>query len=658
MNTHPSDITEITVSRRPDKMVYFTGEALDTAGMRIDAVTSSGVSFDVTPECVITPVSHIFTEGDSEITIKAAYTAGGKVFSAAVTVYKFNTYHENSVISREYDRGASAVCSNGIFVGKREGDVLMFRGIPFVKEQPSGKNRFKAPVGYDYSADPDTTVYEAYYFGKEALQEVRATYPTSEECLYLNVYTNVNGIRGVPSKSTDSDDTDNTADSAGSADSGKEVSANGAEKPVMVWIHGGSYVFGGTADPLYNLYNLAAENPDVVFVSVPYRLSILGFADLSSLEGCSKEYEAALNLGLLDITEALHWVYENIHAFGGDKKNITLFGQSAGGGCASLLALYDKARPYIAKIISQSGPPAFSRSKELAAAVADKIFAELDVSSVDELMKVDPAALVALSPKYGDLCTFPTRDGEIIPEDPYDAYSCGAAKEIPILLGCNANESGYWFKGVKNHQPEPVIAYFAEKAEVWTSMLTTAEKEKLASCKADIKKKIEAASMKNGEEDAKEDAVSAVSEFVNQLMFVAPVVRFAEAHAEGGGDVYQYFLTAESKRPYMKSAHGIELSSVFGNEGGYLGPAADSVFSRTIQKMWIQFAKTGNPSLPAEDSPTGSAVFWPKFSLDTKPVMQMDEDRFHVEYHLSDKIVDRERIYPLVKYYGAKPAGF
>jgi len=168
-------IVEITVTSFPDKLMYYPGESLNLAGLKIDAVTAEGKSIDVTKDCVITPKTHVFTERDSEVNVKADYAAQGQTFTTFLSTSKINEYHENKVITGEYDKSLAVQCNNGIFVGKIDGDVIMYRGIPFVAEQPTGKNRYKVPVGYDYSAPKDKTVREAYFLTRfsTALTEMR-----------------------------------------------------------------------------------------------------------------------------------------------------------------------------------------------------------------------------------------------------------------------------------------------------------------------------------------------------------------------------------------------------------------------------------------------------------------------------------------------------
>lgn len=162
-------------------------------------------------------------------------------------------YGENRKITDgQYDRSLAVKCVNGTFVGRKSEGVITYKGIPFVGKQPVGEYRWKAPVDFE----PDDGVYEAYYNAKSAYQrldlsETASLYYQGEDCLYLDIWTTGNE---APEK-----------------------------KPVIVWIHGGGYVLGGTVDPLYDCCNFVKENNDVVFVSIPYRLGVFGFLHLSHL---------------------------------------------------------------------------------------------------------------------------------------------------------------------------------------------------------------------------------------------------------------------------------------------------------------------------------------------------------------------------------------
>ena len=123
--------------------------------------------------------------------------------------------------------------------------------------------------------------------------------------------------------------------------------------------------------------------------------------------------------------------------------------------------------------------------------------------------------------------------------------------------------------------------------------------------------------------------------------------------ARAGGKSYTYYFTVESSVPLMRSGHAIELSTVFNHPEDTLvtGRQFDETFSKTMRKMWVQFAKTGNPSLTAAQSPDGKAKEWPLYDQKDRQVMVLDEFDIHPAKEADVKIVDWERTYPLTKYY-------
>ena len=192
------------------------------------------------------------------------------------------------IIDGNYDQSLAVKCINGTFVGKKSENVITYKGIPFVDKQPVGDLRWKAPVDFT----PDDGIYEAYNFAKLSCQDLSITDYQGEDCLYLNVFK-------AASKQEQSQACLNSAEREQSRPEGKTDDASAAKKPVMVWIHGGAFVAGGTGIPLFDCSELVKENPDVIFVTVPYRLGVLGFLHLSHLAD-GKDYPDAQNLGLLD----------------------------------------------------------------------------------------------------------------------------------------------------------------------------------------------------------------------------------------------------------------------------------------------------------------------------------------------------------------------
>ncbi len=513
-------------------------------------------------------------------------------------------YGENRKITDgNYDRSLAVKCVNGTFVGKKNDNIIAYKGIPFVGKQPVGELRWKAPV----DVIPDDGIYEAYYFGRIPCQipnvgQMGSLYPQGEDCLYLNLWK---------------------ADEAGSG-----------KKPVMVWIHGGAYELGATTEPREEGTNFVRENPDVILVSIEYRLNALGFLRLSHLPD-GADYPDSQNLGLMDQLAALKWIHENVGAFGGDPDNVTIFGQSAGGGSVSLLPLVEGSHRYFKRVIAQSGSPCFSRSKEQSIACTNALLAELGLKTVADLMKTDVNKIVEAASKVISMpLTTPERDGSFLPLEAYDAYEAGAAKDLDIMQGCTKDECSYFLAGFGTEGFTP----WAEKCK----------SDKLAQCTEEEKALIESYF-----ENSRGEDYDKLSRFLDQYWFNAPLIRTAENQVKGGGKTYVYYFRVESSVPLMKSGHAVELSELFNHaeETFVTGREFDKNFSKIMRKMWVQFAKCGNPSLSADISPDGKAYEWPLYDLEDKQVMVFDEFDIRAEKEADMNIVDWDRTYFMTKYY-------
>ena len=517
-------------------------------------------------------------------------------------------YGENKTITNgNYDKSLAVKCINGTFVGRKSGDVITYKGIPFVGKQPVGELRWKAPV----DIVPSDGVYEAYYNAKSACQhetfsEGASLYYQSEGCLYLNVY------KAHPK--------------------GKAHLAS-VKKPVMVWIHGGGFEFGGTADPLYECSNLVAENPDVIVVTITYRVGPFGFLHLSHLPD-GKDYPDAQNLGLMDQMMALKWVHENIAGFGGDPGNVTIFGESAGGASVSLLSLIKGSHQYFKKAIIQSGSPCYTRTQEEAIACTDELMERLGCKTVADLQKLSSDKILEASAPLA-LRQWPERDGNYLPLEPYEAFANGAAKDIIFLQGCNKDEMNYFVYGFGG-------------AEIYNKWGDARKEKKMKQLTDDEKALVESFC-----KDIKGESFERTSRLFDQMQFIGPCFRMLENQTKAGGKTYGYFFTPESILPIMKCGHAVELAVVLNHpeETVFTGREFDKTFCKTMRKMWVQFAKTGNPSLSADQSPDGKAKEWPLYDVKDKKIMIFDEFNIHPEKESERKIVDWERTYFLTKYY-------
>jgi para-nitrobenzyl esterase len=328
------------------------------------------------------------------------------------------------------DPSLRVATTSGIVDGVRHAGIRRWWSIPYGRA-PIGSLRFRAPQ----RAAPWSGVRFCHEYSFCAPQDRRYTLvglnerqPMSEDCLSLNIATPI----GVDENSL----------------------------PVMVFIHGGGYLLGSSATPLY--HGAALARSGCVYVSVNYRLGALGCLDLSSLS--SDEHPIESNLFLRDLVLALKWIRDNIAQFGGNPNQVTIFGESAGAHAVTSLLAVPAARGLFHGAIAQSPPAGLTHSTDTAAEFADMFVAEMGMPARDAphgLTAAQPSQLInALAtlitatmgdnpgmPKIG-----PTVDGVYLPHDPIDAMKCGEAHRIPLIIGHNAEE-GALFQRFMNYLP-------------------------------------------------------------------------------------------------------------------------------------------------------------------------------------------------------------
>lgn len=293
--------------------------------------------------------------------------------------------------------------------GYHEDGLTIFKGIPFAAA-PVGDLRWKAPQPVQaWDTVMQTTQYAAGPIQGEPSPEY------SEDCLYLNVWT--------PAKSADE------------------------KLPVLVWIYGGGFVFGNTADPNYDCEALTRAAGGMVMASINYRVGQLGFLALPELSEENPDHVSG-NYGILDQIAGLAWIKRNIAKFGGDPERVTIFGESAGGISVSMLCGSPLAKDLFQGAISQSGgnfgptrPTSYpgENMKDLAHAEADGValMQSLGANSLAELRAMD--ASVFASRGLG-ACSWPIVDGHVIPGDQSELYAAGQYNDVPVLIGYNSDE--------------------------------------------------------------------------------------------------------------------------------------------------------------------------------------------------------------------------
>lgn len=499
-------------------------------------------------------------------------------------------YGENKVIEGDYPDSLAVEASNGVFVGERDSNLLAFKGIPYAL-QPTGERRWQVA-----KPEPDSRlVREARYFGHTAIQSrfqsnAASLYPQGEDCLTLNVWTAASGMRG-------------------------------ARRPVMVWIHGGSYVSNGTANPRDWCNNFVKAHPEVVFVSINYRLGLLGFLDLSTLPD-GKAYSRSGNLGILDQVEALRWVKRNIAGFGGDPNNVTIVGHSAGAGSVMILASIDEAQGLFHRAIAQSGSVALTSGREDCQSLTQRVIDATGAKTVADLQALSTEQIIALNDEVGEFFRFPERDGALLPEDPYSRFD-GFNAGIDMLIGSNSDETRYWIDAMGGEEK------FGAAVQLWyryIAMSLDADQRENTSQFLDV---------------VPEDNPWPVAELLNDLMFRGPAIEMAQRHAAAGGKTYMYYWNKSLSDPIYGACHGSEVSYVL-NTGRQIksGDQHNPVLAAEVQQMWVNFATTGNPSTPSH--------YWPAYETTQRATMVLGDSIYLVNDPLPEQ---RRLIAPLMSEY-------
>ncbi len=507
-------------------------------------------------------------------------------------------YGENREITGNGDRQLAVRCGNGTYEGLADGTVVSYKGIPFA-EPPTGKLRWKPPV----PAGDRGGVYEAYYFGRSPIQtewpsEPGSYYPQGEDCLTLNVWTN--------------------------------SSCDLTDKAVMVFFHGGSYAWGAVSDPMYDGHNLVEKFPDIVLVTAEYRTGIMGFIDFSSVEG-GEDFRESGNLGLLDQKCALEWVQKNIAAFGGDPGNVTIFGESAGAGSVSLLPLMEGTDGLFRRMIAESGSVALTYSRDECRNLTEMLTEETGCTNMDELMALSEEELKEVNEKLNDYNNFPERDGIVLPEDLYGAYESGGGGGIDLLIGTNADEARYWIREMAYTVPAlpGLLTYRLLLPVMYENNL----KELTAEEKESVK---EFMSMQTGGRTWKQ------TEFYNETLFRVPAMKLAECHSDNGNNTFVYYWTYPCADKTLGACHAVELAYVFNNlqEAIYTGGNIDTELADSVQEMWVNFARTGDPSTTRHT--------WEQYDSSERKTMVLGSE-IHMENDI--KADQRKEIEPLLHHY-------
>lgn len=484
-----------------------------------------------------------------------------------------------------------AVCNNGTFNGVLSSDnVITWLGVPYAKP-PVGSLRWKAPEAPEAS----TETFEADKFSAMPIQRVRDTNPVSlmpqdEDCLYLNVW-----------KASD----DNAVSTT--------------RRPVMVWIHGGSFRSNGTGEPEWSGRKLAADNSNIMVVSVGYRLGLMGFIDFSEVSG-GENFSKSGNLGILDVLQSLKWLKDNIAAFGGDPGNITLFGQSSGSALISLLMTIPEAQGLFQRAILQSGSVSMSMAKksstEDATQLAKKLLKLTGKTDMAGLMELSSNDLQEATVKLDGALNFPERDGIVLSEDIYEAFAANAGN-YDVLIGSNADEVRYFLGAVGS------LDLFGNYVSSAYAQLTDAMSKIPAYGEAMVKAAEKFIALQENVEP-----VWAYTEFLNDLLFRVPAIQMASS-GRTTGRTYMYYWNIPTAAPYLAACHGVELPFIFDIPSAlipadFLNSEQGQGIRAHIQNMWVDFARNGIIDEIAEYDTTNTSTII--ISADTTMPISAESD--------------------------------
>ncbi|MGN1232980.1 MAG: carboxylesterase/lipase family protein [Candidatus Cryptobacteroides sp.] len=408
------------------------------------------------------------------------------------------------------------------------------------------------------------------------------------------------------------------------------------KRPVMVWLHGGGYSAGsGQELPSYDGSSLASSE-DVVVVTVNHRLNVLGFLDLSAF---GEKYSKSGNAGLLDIVAALRWVKENIAGFGGDPSNVTIFGQSGGGGKVTTLLATPSAKGLFHKAIVQSG----SMLRTMEAKYSRKIGVAtvknlgLSASDIDKISEVPYKELLAAGEKAVEqvraeaekdgVATFifgwaPTVDSSVLPTQPFDPQAPAISAEIPMIIGTTLHEFTMttYVPALRGITRDDAVKFLESRYGDGTPKFLELFGKAYPGYKP-------------------ADLLDA--DFVFRPGAVEQAIRKSR---QGGAPVYMYLFTWESPvlDGILRSTHCMEIPFVFNNASRHSsmtggGPEALELASR-MSRCWASFARTGKPS--AEGLPE-----WEPFECGNRATMFFD-NTCEVKYNHDKDLLDFTRRYP------------
>ena len=502
-----------------------------------------------------------------------------------------------------------AQTTGGSVAGYIDNGIFTYKGIPYAKAE-----RFMPPV----PADKWEGVRSCRAYGPTCPQGKRMGWYSDEQafsfnwndgfpdedCLRVNIWTP--GIN------------------------------DGKKRPVMVWLHGGGYSAGsGQELPSYDGRNLA-EKGDVVVVTLNHRLNVLGFLDLSAY---GEKYAHSGNSGLLDLVAALEWVQENIANFGGDASNVTIFGQSGGGGKVSTLLATPAAKGKFHKAIVQSGAMLRTMDSRWSRRIGAAVVEELGITPcrIDEISKVPFEDLLAAGEKViarlkpeaekQGFASFifgwaPTVDGSVLPRQPFDPQAPEQSKDIPMLIGTTIHEFSMstYVPQLRTINQDAAVEYlksrYGDRTDEFLELFENTYP---------------------GYEP--KDLID------TDFIFRPSAIEQAGLKSrQGGAPVYMYMFAWESPvlDGILRSTHCMEIPFVFNNADVHAsmtgGGTGAMKLADVMSQSWINFARTGNPN--TEELPE-----WPTYNCSEGATMLFNNE-CEVRYNHDRELINLIRQFP------------
>jgi para-nitrobenzyl esterase len=456
----------------------------------------------------------------------------------------------------------------GAVRGKAESGVFAFLGIPYAAA-PFGANRMRPPQPVTpWDGERDATAYGPTVPKGDYPPQYQPLFPEvvipGEDCLNLNVWTPDPGAAGLP---------------------------------VLVWIHGGSFMNGSGSVAEYN--GAAFARDGVVCVTINYRLSAEGFLFLG---------DGIANLGLLDQLAALHWVQRNIAAFGGDPSRVTVAGESAGAMSITTLLSMPLAEGLFARAIAESGAGAHTLTPADARTVAGHLAGALHISAERDSFRAVPqpefiraasdlVVEVQTAPdpaKWGRLALSllpfaPVVDGTVLPAAPLTSIAAGQGRDVPLLIGSTRDEARLFLvaAGTIGLIDDATLGAVAAGYGLPEDGLAVYRANRPGASPGDV-----------------------MAAVISDWFFRVPSIRVAEARATAGGSdtwTYRFDYPAPEDNHGLGACHGAEIPFVFDNLAldeirPRLGDAPSQAVADRVHRVWADFITRGDPGWAAYDT--------------------------------------------------------